>query len=78
MQLNFSLFFIIAEIKGAPDSSILLANKYSSLSSICGSIAFFSYSRTSPLRLQLFKARDLRSFLFDKALINAMPPSPLS
>ena len=78
MQLNFSLFLIIAEIKGAPDSSILLANKYSSLSSICGSIAFFNYSRTSPLRLQLFKARDLRSFLFDKALMNAMPPSPLS
>jgi len=77
-QLSFSLFFIIAEMKGAPFSSILFANKYNSFSSTCSSIEFLSYSRYSPFKLQLFNASDFKSFLFESALIKAIPPSPLS
>lgn len=38
----------------------------------------FNSARSSPLRLQLLRARDFKSFLFESDLMKAIPPSPFS
>lgn len=49
----------------APLWSILLANRYKSLSCEWFSIAFFNASNKSPFKLQLLSAKDFKLALFD-------------
>ena len=74
---SWSLFLMMSAMNGAPDWSILLAKRYKSLNCEWFSMAFLSASRSSPLRLQLLRAKDLSYDLLLKDWMNCMAPGPL-